>query len=328
MPPLAKKNQSQVRKRPVPVEESDNPSSDDAPEELTKDQQRALKRFKAGMDDDDSDGAGSDGEVDDGDDDDDDDGGVARVADDDESDEGESGDDDGEDSEYSDDDDDERTLEEQVADVPFETLEALRQDGRGLVGPAARAAAARAAASSFKRDNKDRPQEISSKRPVGRFREVIQVPHRENRDPRFDSTSGPPATDTFRRRYSFLYNDTLPKEKAELQAKIKKEKNPKFKARLQSELQRVDTALRDEDLRRRTQKLESEWKSKERNAVASGKNPFFLKAADKKRLALLAKYQELKERGKLDKFMEKRRKKNAAKDHRYLPSGRRQQQED
>lgn len=28
--------------------------------------------------------------------------------------------------------------------------------------------------------------------------------------------------------------------------------------------------------------------------------------------------------GKLDKFLEKRRKKNAAKDHRYLPSSRRQ----
>ncbi|KXZ45096.1 hypothetical protein GPECTOR_58g545 [Gonium pectorale] len=143
------------------------------------------------------------------------------------------------------------------------------------------------------------------------------------RDPRFESTSGPPAKDAFRRRYAFLYDEMLPGEKAELQAKIKKEKNPKFKAKLQGELQRVNTTLRDEDLRRRTQKLESEWKAKERSAVASGKAPFYLKAAEKKKLALLAKYQELKERGKLDKFMEKRRKKNAAKDHRYLPSGRR-----
>ncbi|KAG2488489.1 hypothetical protein HYH03_012993 [Edaphochlamys debaryana] len=222
-------------------------------------------------------------------------------------------------------DDDVRTLEEQVADVPFEVLEAIKRDGRGLVGQAARAAAARAAAATFKRDNKDRPQEMSSKRPVGRFREVIQVPHKETRDPRFDSTSGPPPTDAFRRNYAFLYNETLPAEKEELRAKLKKEKNPKFKARIQAQLQRVDGALREEGLRRRTAKLETEWKTKEKQAVAGGKNPFFLKDADKKRLQLLAKYQELKERGKLDKFMEKRRKKNASKDHRYLPSGRRQQ---
>lgn len=38
---------------------------------------------------------------------------------------------------------------------------------------------------------------------------------------------------------------------------------------------------------------------------------------------LLAKYEELKSSGRLDKFMAKRRKKNAAKDHRYVPSTRR-----
>lgn len=237
----------------------------------------------------------------------------------------------GEGADEDDDDDDGRTLEDQVADVPFEELEALRRDGRGLVGRAARVAAAREAGRSFKRENKDRPQEVSSKRPVGRFREVIQVPHSQHRDPRFASGpgGGPASSDpSFRRRYAFVYDDVLPREREELVAKIKKEKNPKFKARLQAQLQRINTQIRDEDLRRRTQALEADWKTKEKAAVSGGKSPFFLKAADKKRLALLAKYQELKERGKLDKFLEKRRKKNAAKDHRYLPSGRRQQAED
>jgi ribosomal RNA-processing protein 36 len=63
--------------------------------------------------------------------------------------------------------------------------------------------------------------------------------------------------------------------------------------------------------------------SKEKAAVAGGKVPFFLSKAEKKKRELLAKYEELKSGGGLDKFMEKRRKKNAAKDHRYLPSGRR-----
>lgn len=34
------------------------------------------------------------------------------------------------------------------------------------------------------------------------------------------------------------------------------------------------------------------------------------------------RYEGLKEEGKLSKFMEKKRKKNAAKDHRWLPSKR------
>jgi ribosomal RNA-processing protein 36 len=63
--------------------------------------------------------------------------------------------------------------------------------------------------------------------------------------------------------------------------------------------------------------------TKEKAAVAAGKSPFFLSKAAKKKRELLAKYEELKAGGRLDKFMEKRRKKNAAKDHRYLPSGRR-----
>lgn len=40
-------------------------------------------------------------------------------------------------------------------------------------------------------------------------------------------------------------------------------------------------------------------------------------------MELLAKYKELKTGGGLEKFMEKRRKKNASKDHRYMPSQRR-----
>ncbi|GLI66249.1 hypothetical protein VaNZ11_009999 [Volvox africanus] len=318
--PLAKKQVSNKRRTTRVDEQEKTGSGDDSPEELTKDQQRALKRFKAGMEEDQSEGTGDGSES--GDSDVEDDGGASRDEIDDDEEEGEHEDGDSEE----DGDDDERTLEEQVADVPFEVLDALRRDGRGLMGSAARAAAARASARTFRRENKDRPQEMTSKRPVGRFREVIQVPQNGARDPRFDSTGGPPPTDAFRRRYSFLYNEMLPQEKAELQKKLKKEKSPNLRARLQSQLQRVETAMRDEDLRRRTQKLESEWKSKESSAVAAGKAPYFLKASDKKQLALLAKYQELKERGKLDKFMEKRRKKNAAKDHRYLPSGRRGQE--
>jgi hypothetical protein len=61
----------------------------------------------------------------------------------------------------------------------------------------------------------------------------------------------------------------------------------------------------------------------EKAAVAAGKAPYFMSKAEKRKRLLVAQYEELKASGQLDKYMEKRRKKNAAKDHRYLPSKRR-----
>ncbi len=79
-------------------------------------------------------------------------------------------------SEEEDEGDMQQTLEQQVAQVPFEVLEKLRQDGTGLAGQAARAAALAAKKKTFHRETKNRPTEMSSKRPVARFREVIQLP--------------------------------------------------------------------------------------------------------------------------------------------------------
>lgn len=70
----------------------------------------------------------------------------------------------------------EQALEQQLADIPFEVLEKLHQDGKGPTPAAARAAAIAAKQNVFHRETKNRPQELSSKRPVSRFREVIQVP--------------------------------------------------------------------------------------------------------------------------------------------------------
>jgi len=61
-------------------------------------------------------------------------------------------------------------------------------------------------------------------------------------------------------------------------------------------------------------------KAKEKEAVKGGKKPFFLKKSEKKRLELVQRYEDLKATGGLEKAMAKKRKKNASKDHRYLPS--------
>ena len=60
------------------------------------------------------------------------------------------------------------------------------------------------------------------------------------------------------------------------------------------------------------EKLKS-MKKAELAAVKEGKKPFFLKKSERKKLTLAEKFKELKQSGKLEKYMEKKRKRNAAK---------------
>lgn len=76
------------------------------------------------------------------------------------------------DEENQDFDSEEEELQEHLANIPFEELQKVRSNGR------------ESTLSKFKHDakpsraNKNRPMEMSSKKPVGRLREVVQGPKR------------------------------------------------------------------------------------------------------------------------------------------------------
>ncbi|WZZ83540.1 hypothetical protein YC2023_104112 [Brassica napus] len=63
----------------------------------------------------------------------------------------------------------------------------------------------------------------------------------------------------------------------------------------------------------------TEHKKKEREAAKMGKKPYYLKQSEIRKQELNEEYNSLKESGKLSLFLDKRRKKNATKDHRYMP---------
>ena len=65
--------------------------------------------------------------------------------------------------------------------------------------------------------------------------------------------------------------------------------------------------------------VEQEWRQKEKAAVAAGKKPFYLKDSEKKKLVLEKRYEKLEAEGKLQRYMEKRRRRSSAKDHKKLP---------
>lgn len=65
---------------------------------------------------------------------------------------------------------------------------------------------------NFKRLNKNRPQELTSKKPVSTFRNIFQVDKKERIDPRFNQAIGIYKPEVFRKRYGFV-NDMRLNEK-------------------------------------------------------------------------------------------------------------------
>ncbi|CAL9166169.1 unnamed protein product [Musa hybrid cultivar] len=208
----------------------------------------------------------------------------------------------------------EEDLEHALADITFQDLQRARADGSH-----------RSHATKLhqqlkpSRANKNRPMEMSSKMRVGRFREVIQAPKKVVRDPRFESLCGTLDTDGFRKRYSFLFEVELPAEKERLQKLIRKSKDPNAVEELKSHLSWIDEQIKSGPRKCAESEILSEHIKKEREAAKRGKQPYYLKKSEIRERKLIQKYNELKAAGKLDSYIEKRQKKNASKDHRYMP---------
>ncbi|KAL2634803.1 hypothetical protein R1flu_006282 [Riccia fluitans] len=205
---------------------------------------------------------------------------------------------------------DEGAIREQVADVPFEELQKAKSDGRTALFTRNKKTV------DTKRANKNRPMEVTSKKPVGRFREVIQAPKRVIRDPRFESLCGNFDENRFKSAYKFLYDEQLPAERQRLQKMISRGKADE---EVKKDLSWIEKQLKEEEDRQKQTAKTSEQKSALKQVVREGKKPYYPKKSELKKQELIEKYKELKSSGKLEKFMAKRRKKNAAKDHRFVP---------
>ncbi|KAL5552143.1 hypothetical protein UlMin_002319 [Ulmus minor] len=206
----------------------------------------------------------------------------------------------------------EEEIERELANVTFGELLRARADGSDSVN-------LKLKGKKTGRANKNRPMEASCLKPVSRFREVIQAPKRVIRDPRFDSLSGSYDPDGFKKRYSFLYEEEIPAEREEVRKQLKKTGDPEVTEALQNRLSWIDKQLKFGSTKRTDNAILSEHKKKEREAIKQGKRPFYLKKSDIRKQRLTEKYQELKASGKLEAYMEKRRKKNASKDQRHMP---------
>ncbi|KAG9291755.1 hypothetical protein G9A89_012040 [Geosiphon pyriformis] len=172
-----------------------------------------------------------------------------------------------------------------------------------------------------KRAHKNRPMEITSKKPVGRFRQIVELSAEKRRDPRFDNISGKLNQDLFEKSYHFL-NDYKTSEIKAIQKEIKNEKDLNEKERLQKLLSKLEFKTKSEQLSKQRKELKHERKKAELERVTKGKKPFYLKKSTEKRLELIEKFKKTDPKA-LEKLIEKRRKKNAAKEHKHIPFKRR-----
>ncbi|RXN06566.1 amine sulfotransferase-like protein [Labeo rohita] len=163
------------------------------------------------------------------------------------------------------------------------------------------------------------PQEISAKKHVPFLRKVVPVKKRISRDPRFDDLSGEYKPAIFHKTYKFI-NNIREKETEIVKKKLRKVKSETKKEELKGLLKRMENQQKARQRQEQEREKELQFKRKQRELVGQGHKPFYLKKSDQKKLELAEKFSELKKSGKLENFLSKKRKRNATKDRRKLPS--------
>ncbi|KAK6641294.1 hypothetical protein RUM44_013003 [Polyplax serrata] len=166
----------------------------------------------------------------------------------------------------------------------------------------------------FKRENKNRPREVSSKiKPSFN----AKVKEKEIADPRFNRLCGTFNKNHFRNTYDFL-TDIRKNELKQLKQMLETETNPKEVEKLKYLIQRMDNQEREEAKLNKKKEREAEEKMEHIKALESGKKPHFKTKYEKKVIDLVDKYASLKKTGKLEKYIDKKQKKEALKDKKRL----------
>ncbi|XP_013782137.1 ribosomal RNA processing protein 36 homolog [Limulus polyphemus] len=211
-------------------------------------------------------------------------------------------------------------LRQELAEMSFEELQKLKERiGSKLYNEALFGSQkSNKKNKNYNRANKNRPREVSSKAPVPLFREVFQVKKKVYRDPRFDDLSGTYHEDIFKTTYSFL-SDIKTKEKEELQEMLNEEEDPEKRKQIKFLLKRMENQEKTERLKEVAKQKARQQKQEIISQLKEGKKPHFKNKSEKKRLELAERFQKLKKENKLEKYLERKRKKNATKERRHLP---------
>lgn len=184
--------------------------------------------------------------------------------------------------------------------------------------------------SRFKRKHKHAPAESSSKKPVSWIRDIPGLPSsgKSSRsqggglygDIRFDTAYGKADLQKARKNYAFL-NEYREKELEDMRGQLAHHKglNENDKQRLKKEIQSTESRIKT--LQNRD--FEASVLANYKKSVKSGetKGPLHLKRSDKRKLVLSEKFKVMKKKD-VEKALERKRKKNTAKERKLMPEQR------
>ncbi|KAH8267292.1 hypothetical protein KR018_004748, partial [Drosophila ironensis] len=174
--------------------------------------------------------------------------------------------------------------------------------------------------SELKRLNKNRPREMSSRRQVpflGAEQRTEKKITTSTRDPRFDEKSGTYNIETFKKNYQFV-SQIRQREVGQLKKQLDEVEDPEEKHKIKDTMQRlINKNVEDKKWHSKQKKLNKEkaYIQKKHN---EGHEPHYFTKKERRAKELVAQFEQLKSAGKLNKHLEKRRKKNAAKDRKRI----------
>lgn len=129
----------------------------------------------------------------------------------------------------------------------------------------------------FKRENKNRPREMTAKKPVSRYKELTQVKKvAAPRDPRFDSLCGTFDEKAFKNSYAFI-NKLRENDLKTLQKELKEATDLKVIKKIKYLIQRLENQLREEKKRKEKDKKKRQEKEELLESVKRGEKPVFKK---------------------------------------------------
>ncbi|CAG4931202.1 unnamed protein product [Parnassius apollo] len=174
----------------------------------------------------------------------------------------------------------------------------------------------------YKRENKNRPREMSSKRPVPFLKDVVTVPkQKEIRDPRFDPLCGEFDKKQFAENYSFL-SDIRIKDIKTIRAELKETTDPEKVLKLKRLLQRLNEQHKaGRKARVELQKMEKQKEDVEK-VFREGKQPYFKNKSELRVETLVRQYEDLKKEGtgRIQRHLKRRQQKLKKRSHK-APKG-------
>ena len=178
-----------------------------------------------------------------------------------------------------------------------------------------------------KKRRKDRPRLMNSKRPVSHIRHDLFSTNqsssnmkKEYRDPRFDSLSTKAFnSQIFDTNYGLVVDQVQGEELRSLKHLFSKTKNDSTKSRLESQIAQLTQRIVEREREQQFQAKMTSIKREETQKVREhGKKPFYLKRSKIKEMRKDIQFEDLKNRKKLGKYMQKKKKKKQLQNEHHL----------